>query len=210
MKSTIVVPVGGNLDAIFIGVREFPTEKIVLIAHEKYREEAKKAQSELKKFRIPASLVDISGDIWEETFKAIAEIKNTAGKNIIINIGAADIMTQCAATSAAFVNGIKAFSVIGNEVMLLPVLKFSYYRLIPERKMAIINFLHSDKDCCASLEELSRKLKMSLPLLSYHINGNIKSEGLKDMGLVETVEKKGRTEIKLSKLGRLIVKGYVQ
>lgn len=50
---------------------------------------------------------------------------------------------------------------------------------------------------------------MSLPLISYHINGNLKSEGLKDMGLVETAEKKGRIEIKLSTLGVLLLRGYV-
>ena len=63
--------------------------------------------------------------------------------------------------------------------------------------------------CCASLEELSKKTKMSLPLISYHINGNLKSEGLKDMGLVETTESKGRIAVQLSTMGRLLLKGYV-
>ena len=61
----------------------------------------------------------------------------------------------------------------------------------------------------SSLEELSKKTKMSLPLISYHINGNLKSEGLKDLGLVETMEEKGRIAVKLSTLGRLLVKGYI-
>lgn len=209
MKSIIVAPVGTNIDALFVGVREFPTEKIVLIAHEKYKDEARRAEKDLKKFRVPVSVVDISGDIWEETFRAIAEIKKTAAKNIIVNVGAADVMTQCAATSAAFVNGLKAFSVVDSDIMLLPVLKFSYYKLIPKRKMEIIQCLSNEKDCCASFEELSKKLRMSLPLLSYHINGSRKSEGLRSMELVETAEKRGKIEIRLSTLGRLIVKGYV-
>ncbi|MBI1978678.1 MAG: hypothetical protein HYS62_01290 [Candidatus Aenigmarchaeota archaeon] len=39
--------------------------------------------------------------------------------------------------------------------------------------------------------------------------GNMKSEGLKTMGLVETEEKRGRIKVRLTELGRLLVKGYV-
>jgi DNA-binding transcriptional ArsR family regulator len=74
--------------------------------------------------------------------------------------------------------------------------------------MEILKTLSKPK-CCISLEELSNKTKMSLPLISYHINGNLKSEGLKDMGLVDTNEKKGRIEINLSTLGRMLLRGYV-
>ena len=63
--------------------------------------------------------------------------------------------------------------------------------------------------CCASLDELSKKTKMSLPLVSYHINGNLKSEGLKELGLVETSGKKRKVEINLTRLGKLLIEGYI-
>jgi hypothetical protein len=50
---------------------------------------------------------------------------------------------------------------------------------------------------------------MSLPLVSYHVNGTLKSEGLKQLGLVETTEQKGRVEVHLSTLGKLLVRGYI-
>ena len=50
---------------------------------------------------------------------------------------------------------------------------------------------------------------MSLPLVSYHIHGNRKSEGLKELGLVETKEVKGRVEVTITMLGRLLLKGYI-
>ena len=50
---------------------------------------------------------------------------------------------------------------------------------------------------------------MSAPLISYHINGNLKSKGLKEMGLIETKEEKGRLYLKLSTLGKLLVRGQV-
>ncbi|MBI2233295.1 MAG: winged helix-turn-helix domain-containing protein [Candidatus Aenigmarchaeota archaeon] len=208
MKHTVVAPAGDNIDALFIGVREFPTEKVVLITPKRYASEAARAQKELKKFRIPVKIIDID-ESWESIFRAIAEIKSSA-ENILVNVATGDRDGQCAATSAAFVNGLKAFSIDKGEAMMLPVLKFSYYKMIPERKLLILKTLKQDKTCCASFEELSRRLNMSLPLVSYHINGNAKSEGLVQMGLADVTEKKGRMEITLTPLGKLLIDGHIE
>ncbi|MBI4155584.1 hypothetical protein HY498_05905 [Candidatus Woesearchaeota archaeon] len=50
---------------------------------------------------------------------------------------------------------------------------------------------------------------MSMPLLSYHINGILKSEGLKQLGLIDVKEGKGSLVIELNTLGKLLVKGYI-
>jgi DNA-binding transcriptional ArsR family regulator len=208
MRSIVIAPVGDDNSAIFHGIREFSTEKVVLFSTPRYEDKAQKLQNDLKKFKIPSSVINLEGNLWESMFKSIADIKSS-GKDIMINVGSADPAMKCISISAAFVNGLKAFDVHKNKISLLPVMKFSYYRMIPEKKMRILKLLHSEADCCASLEEISKRLKISLPLVSYHINGNIKSEGLKQMGLVDTESKKGRISIKLSTLGRLIIKGYV-
>lgn len=212
MKHVIIASCGENLGAIFVGLREFPTEKIYLITPEGMEEKGEEAKKELDKFRIPVVIKNIKGNVWEETFKAVAEIKQVEkGKDIIINVSAGDVHAgRCAACSAAFVNGLKAFEVEEDKVQLLPVLHFSYYKVIQDKKMDILRLLYNDDECCASLEELSKKTKMSLPLISYHINGNLKSEGLKRLGLVETTEEKGRVSVKLTTMGRLLVKGYVK
>lgn len=208
-KNIIIAPVGDNMNAIFIGIKEFPTEKIYLLAPTDYMKAADKSVKDLDRFGIPSKIIEIKGEIWEDMFRKIGEIiKLEAGKNVIINTATGDRMTTCAATSAAFVNGIKAFSVEKGMAMLLPVLKFSYYKILTNKKMEILKML-SKPDCCLSLEELSKKTKMSLPLISYHINGNLKSDGLKEMGLVDTNEIRGRMELKLSVLGRMLLNGYV-
>jgi len=208
-KKVVIAPVGDYMDALYIGIKEFPTERVILITPEDRVEDAKKAQEELKKFRIPVQIVEIKGNVWEEMFQKIAEIKAIEkDKDIIINTATGDRVSTCAATSAAFVNGLKAMSVTDGMAMMLPVLKFSYYNMLTDKKMDILKLLKKP-DCCNSLEELSKKTKMSLPLISYHINGNLKSEGLKDMGLVETTEHKGKIAVQLSTLGRLLIKGYV-
>ncbi len=209
-KHIIVAPVGENPDAIFQGLREFPTEKLILVSHDTQEKATERLLKDLQRFKVPTQVVRIKGVLWEELFKAISQIKHAEGKRILINVASGDRTMQCAASSAAFVNGVRAFSVDNGEVMLLPVLKFSYYKLLTDKKMELLKLLEAQPDCCGSLEMLGKRTGMSLPLISYHVNGSKKSEGLKEMGLIEAVEKKGRTEVKLSGLGRLLVQGYVE
>ncbi len=208
--SVILAAVGESMGDLFIAVREFSTDKVMLISYPGREDAAKETEKELGKFKIPVDTVRIEGNVWEDTFRVVHTIKKAnEDKDILINVSTGDKISRCAMTSAAFVNGIKAFSVIDGAVSMLPVLKFSYYKFITDRKMKILETLYKNPDCCSSLEELSKKCGMSLPLVSYHINGNPKSEGLKDMALVETKESKGRVEVGLSLQGRLLMKGYM-
>jgi hypothetical protein len=213
-KKVIVAPVGENMDALFQGLKEFSTERIILVTPESKMDIAEKTKQELEKFKIPVMIktihVDDDGSLWEEMFRIVSQIrKQEQESDLLINVATGDKITGCAATSAAFVNGLKAFSVDDRGVILLPVLKFSYYKLLTDKKMDIMKVLNQP-GCCMSLEELSKRTKMSLPLTSYHINGTLKSDGLKELGLVDTQEKSGRTEVHLSMLGRLLIKGYVE
>lgn len=212
MRHVVIAPVGDRIEDLYVGIREFPTERIILVASKDKLDEARDAQASLEKFRIPVQIKELPGEghVWEETFEAIAQIRNIEkDKNLLINVSTGDRDSRCAATSAAFVNGIRAFSVEDSSAMLLPVLKFSYYKILTDKKLGILKVIASDPKCCASLEELSKKTGMSLPLISYHINGTLKSEGLKELGLIDAIEKRGRMQINLSMMGRLLVKGYI-
>ena len=56
---------------------------------------------------------------------------------------------------------------------------------------------------------MANELNMSLPLVSYHINGNQKVDGLKQMGLITTVESRKKTEVTLNSLGEMLMMGYI-
>ncbi len=206
-KKIIVAPVGDYMEELYIGIKNIPTEKVFLICPKDRLTDAQEAQKNLEMFKIPTKIKMIEGNIWEEVFKEVALVKKYENQEVIVNVSTGDRESRCAATSAAFINGLKAFGVEGDEIMMLPVLKFSYYSMLTDKKMALLKTIN--QDCCASLEELGKKSNMSLPLVSYHINGNLKSEGLKSMGLVETEEAKGKVKIKLSSLGKMLLKGYV-
>jgi DNA-binding MarR family transcriptional regulator len=209
MKHTVIAPIGDNIDAIYIGLREFPTAKIILIyPNEKYAK-VENAKRELEKFKIPVETIEIKGNMMEDMFRIFAQIRKVEGEDrLLVNVATGDKLIACIALSAAFVNGLKAFGIMANQPVLLPVLKFSYYKLISERKMKILEVLY--KRDFTNLEDLGKELKMSLPLISYHINGNQESQGLVRLGLIETIEgSKGRIRLQLTALGRLLIKGYL-
>jgi hypothetical protein len=211
-KYNIIAPSGDSFDCIYVGVREFPTEKIFLVhqAHDLGKVEG--LRKELEKFRISVRPVEVSGPLMEGMFKAFAKVRMAVGEqSILVNISSGDKMSSCAALAASFVNGLKAFHVEGDKVAMFPVLKFSYYRLLPEKKLSLIKFLKSQPDCCSSLEDLSKRTGMSLALLSYHVNGNAKVEGLVSQGLVELhTGQGGRTRVMLTALGGLIAEGFIE
>jgi DNA-binding transcriptional ArsR family regulator len=212
LKYNIVAPLGQNLESIFSAIREFPTERIYLISTGKHREKVDELKAVADRLRISVQVVDIKGTLLEGMFKTFAQIKLAANEDsLLVNVSSGDNLENCAALSAAYVNGLKAFAVIDDKLVMLPVLKFSYYRLLPERKLAILMFLKTQPDCCSSLEDLAERTRMSLPLVSYHINGNAKVEGLLTMGLVEThLGPRGKNQVMLSELGRLIAEGAIE
>ncbi len=212
MKYNIVAPLGENIQALFAVVREFPTDKIYLISTGKHREKIDELKSVADKLGIGVQVMDLKGGLLEGMFKAFAQIKAVVNEDsLLVDVSTGDNLENCAALSASYVNGLKATALMEDKVIMLPVLKFSYYRLLPERKLAILNFLKMQPDCCSSLEDLGERTKMSLPLVSYHVNGNAKAEGLLTMGLVEThIGTRGKTQVMLTELGRLIAEGAIE
>ncbi len=212
MKYNIVAPLGENLESVFAAVREFPTEKIYLISRGKHLEKIDELKSVADRLRIAVQVVETKGSLLEGMFKIFAQIKAAAKEDtILVDVSSGDNLENCAALSASYVNGLKAFASMEGQIMMLPVLKFSYYRLLPDRKLAILKFLKTQPDCCSSLDELAQKTGMSLPLASYHVNGTAKVEGLVSQGLVELhTGPRGKVQVMLTEMGRMIAEGLLE
>jgi len=206
MKTTMIVPLGGKTETIFIGIREFPTEKIILIPQPGELKEVEKVKEELSKFKIPIEVEELKDSKLESMFEVINHIrKKEKGKQLAINLGPASKMMSCGATAAAFVNGIKAFDVPGDYILPLPILKFSYYDMLSDKKMRILSLL-AKENSFKSLELLSRKVGLGPSLINYHIYGNEKNPGLKELGLVEISREDGKVKISLTTMGKLLLK----
>lgn len=211
MKNILITPVGKDMSSLFLGLKEFSIENVILITLKEEMGDANKVKEDLDKFKINSKIIELKGNVWEAAFKIISETKmNYKDKEVIINVGPGDKNLRCAIISAAFVNGLKAYTIDDDKIINLPILRFSYYRILTDRKMEIIKLIYDSENHDMNLETISQKTKMSLPLISYHINGNLKSEGLKELGLVTSREEKGKSYIKISNLGKLLIKGYVK
>lgn len=76
---------------------------------------------------------------------------------------------------------------------------------LSKQKIKILEMI-DDKEY-TSLETISEYLKISLPLLSYHINGNLNSDGLFKAEFIDKSNLKGgKVGIKLNNFGKLIIK----
>ncbi|MDG6933668.1 MAG: hypothetical protein JRN68_03115 [Nitrososphaerota archaeon] len=183
-----------------------------LISNGRQSEKVEEIKTVTDRSGIDIRFLENKEELLQRMFRTFAYLKAIKNENsILINVASGDNMSNFAALSAAFVNGLRAFMVVDNRIIFLPVLKFSYYRLLPDRKLVILKFLLAQPDCCSSLEELANRTGMSLPLASYHINGGADTEGLVSLGLVETrVATKGKTRVMLTELGRLMAEGIIE
>ncbi|MBT3464430.1 hypothetical protein HOD20_06780 [archaeon] len=209
---TVVGVIGEDKDAsdiLYMGMKDFPAEKVVLITKKEFENKCEAIEKDLNKFKIPVETVFINNkESLEEIFGKIRWVKDKYfDKKILINVDT-DYLSSCLALSSAFVNGIQAIGVMKDEIIAYPIMKFNYYNALSDKKLMILTKIY-EKGTFESTEALSKVIKMSLPLVSYHIRGTRNKQGLESMGLVETKRNQTKLEIKLSPLGKLITKGYV-
>ena len=208
MGYRVIAPVGDNLDALFIGMKEFPTEKLFLITPKANLRKARKLEKKLRVFSIPVIVKETNGNMMEDMFSSFGEIcAQHNHDDLIVNVATGDRLSTCAALSAAFANGLKAFGVMDKKPMLLPIMKLSYYNELTDSKFKILTKLNSED--YVTLTELGKKTGMSLSLLSYHLNGTLKNKGMLQLRLIEVKEQNKNLLVKLSQMGSLLLKGYV-
>jgi DNA-binding transcriptional ArsR family regulator len=141
-----------------------------------------------------------------EAVGQIVHSQSVGFQDFVINVGSAGKHQTCAGVTAAFVHGIKAFDVMGEQPIVLPVMKFSYRQAVTEPKMEILRAIERSGGDVESLEKLSELSNYGKPLLSYHIRGSEDGRGLEDLGLVEVERgKRGRLRLKLTALGRMLL-----
>ena len=184
MKHTILAPFQEDPEPLFAGIREFPTEKIILLSPLNALGNAEAAKRELARFKIPVEIETIEDEnSLEETFAAFAHVKaKEKGKPLMVNLSSTMGTFGCAALSACFVNGLKAFEFMDDNLIVFPVLKFSYYDLLSDKKLDIMRLLKT-QGRISSLEAISKQLKLGPSLVNYHLYGNEKNQCLKELGL---------------------------
>ncbi|MBI2598402.1 MAG: hypothetical protein HYW50_04355 [Candidatus Diapherotrites archaeon] len=207
MKHVVIAPFEDNARTVLSGIKEFPTEKVVLLVPSHSMAKAREALKEFELVKVPVELVELDSETdFEEVFGKIAHIKaKEKEKDLLLNLNSTHGLLSCILLSAAFVNGIKAFEIMNEKLMVFPVLKFSYYDILSDKKLLILKSL-GEHDCCDSLEDISRRLKLGPSVVNYHVYGNDKNPGLKELGIVEIERQKGKVILKVTTLGKLLLK----
>jgi hypothetical protein len=200
-------------EGIALGIRSFPVQKLAFICFNTDKNKAEEFARKIKNvLGLPITINLVTKEnVIRDTMERVNEILNLEGKNfqqVLMNVSSGDKLIGCAALSAAFINGIKAFGMDSTKSvpLLMPVLKLSYNEIISAAKIKILKTIDGMGGTINSLEELEQASGLGKPLLSYHVQGGKDSKGLASLGLVE-VERgdRGKTIINLTTLGKLLV-----
>jgi hypothetical protein len=200
-------------EGIALGIRSFPVQKLAFICFDSDKNKAEEFARKIKNvLGLPITINIVTKEnVIRDTMERVNEILNLEGRNfqqVLMNVSSGDKLIGCAALSAAFINGIKAFGMDSTKSvpMLMPVLKLSYNEIISTAKIKILKTIDGMGGTINSLEELEQASGLGKPLLSYHVQGGKDSKGLANLGLVE-VERgdRGKMIINLTTLGKLLV-----
>ncbi|MHA1965993.1 MAG: HFX_2341 family transcriptional regulator domain-containing protein [Candidatus Thorarchaeota archaeon] len=212
LRTHQIATVGDDTETVLIGLRNIPAHRLDLLCLKHDIESVGAFAQELERtLKIDVDVHLITGRIIENVLENIAlliEQHSSKFDDVVLNVAGGDKALTCAAVSAAYFNGVKAFHLMDEAPVLLPVLKVNYSRVISDAKMKILQKIQDAGGFVKSLRELSEISGYGRPLLSYHINGDDESRGLVDLGLVEVEHKRqGRLQAVLTTLGRAMLLG---
>jgi hypothetical protein len=210
MKTLYIATVGEDTETVLVGMKSVPTHGIALICLHEHKDSVNDFALDLEKtLKINVDVHVVEGRIVESVLEKVAIILNEHKNefdDVVLNVAGGEKVLTCAAVSAAFFNGLKAFHLKDDTPVMLPVMKVSYSNMISKAKMAILNAIRDAGGVIQSLGQLSDISGYGRPLLSYHVWGDDESRGLVELGLVEAERKKqGRLEVKLTVLGKAML-----
>jgi hypothetical protein len=210
LRTLQIAILGGSDDAVLIGLRNFPAHKLTLLSTNDSLIQANQLSKKLiETLKLIVEVKQLRDASIASVLEAVAQIVQTESEDFqdfLINVGSAGKHQTSAGVAAAFVHGIKAFDVMNEQPVMLPVMKFSYTEAVTEPKMKILRAIERSGGDVESLEKLSVLSNFGKPLLSYHIRGSEDGRGLEGLGLVEVERgKRGRLRVKLTALGRTLL-----
>jgi hypothetical protein len=211
-KTVQIATVGEESSGVLAGVRNAPSNKLVLICYQHDKDIAKRLATNIMEtlktdvdvydnIRVDQSYKDIM-----QVFSQIVEKNRDQYDDFLLNVSSGDKMICIAAAVTSFILGFKAFFCKADECVMLPPMKLSYTELVSEVKLSILKALDKVGGEVDSLDELSKLTNYGKPLLSYHIHGSEDARGLIDLGLAEAIRhSRGKTKVRLTTLGKMLL-----
>jgi len=210
LKTLQIAILGGSDEPVFVGLRNFPAHKLLLISLIENSAQSKALSAKLADtLKLAVSVIELPDSSIQTMLDTIGQVltkETDSFQDFLINVGPAQKQLACAGVVAAFLYGVKAFDVAGDRPEMFPVMKFSYAQAVTAPKIEILRAIERSGGDVESLETLRGMMNYGKPLLSYHIHGSPESRGLEGLGLVEIERgKRGRLHVKLTPLGRTLL-----
>lgn len=212
MKTLHIATVGEDTETVLVGMKNVPTHRLALICLQRHRESVNDFALNLAKtLKIDVDVHIVDGRIVEGVLEKVSDIlkehKNEF-EDVVLNVAGGEKVLTCAAVSAAFFNGLKAFHLMGETPILLPILKVNYSSVISDAKKKILQAISDLGGKTGNLGELSEQSGYGKSLLSYHVWGDDESKGLVELGLVVAERKRrGRLQVEVTTLGLAMLLG---
>lgn len=206
-----VAMVGPDPEPVIHAVRELGAERVLLVGKEDDREEASQVTQVVGPLGVDTEFRQVDEPMLLGVIRLFQEISREheeRKEDLVVNLAAADKDEACAALSAAFVAGLKAIDRPGDEIVFLPVLRFSYDEVVSDAKLGVLRALDELGGEVSKLRDLAEEADIQDSLASYHIRGGRDGKGLVELGLVEVDRgRRGALTIRLTSMGELLARG---
>jgi hypothetical protein len=215
MKCLQIATFGDDLTGIMMGIKNFPVHQLILLCYPYDKSKAIRYTKEIDTLiGIGSEIILVEKeDVVKNTVDRVNEVllKNSLEyQQVIMNVSSGDKSINCAALSAAYLNGIKTFVADHNQSdpIFLPVLRYNYGELLSDTKLNILKSIDSKGGLVDSMEELEQISGHRKAPLNYHIQGGKEKMGLAQLGLIQINKRDhSKTVISITKLGKLIIEG---
>jgi DNA-binding transcriptional ArsR family regulator len=182
-----VAVVGKDKKPVLEGFRACPGTHVVLLHSRADSSRARKLRDTLCSGGVPTRTHPIPPDPFTGVLAEASAILHEARleyADVYLNVGSGTPAAGCALTTAAYLHGAKAFHVVGDAAVLLPVLPYNHRDALSPTKVAILRALAAAHGHECSPRALAAAV-LTADELDHHLRGEPGRKGLIGLGLVE-------------------------
>lgn len=203
-----VAVVGHDKSMVLEGFRACPGTHVVLLHSRADASRARKLRATLLAGGVPARTHRVPADPFPGVLRKVSCILHEARveyAEAYLNVSSGTPAVGCALTTAAYLQGAKAFQLVGETAVLLPILPYDQRETLGPANIAILRAL-----AAAPRGEQTRRGLLSTGLdpheIRHHLRGEPGRKGLFALGLVEERRSLGmRTVLRLTGTGSALL-----
>lgn len=198
--------------AVLEGFRACPGTHVILLHARGDASRARKLRDTLCSGGVPTRTHRVPDDTYVgflHEASAIIQQARVEYTDVYLNVSSGSPAAGCALTTAAYLHGAKAFRLVEDQAIPLPILPYDHREAIGPAKAAILRALAAAPRSETTPRSLA-SVGLDMREVWHHLRGEPGRKGLVDLGLVEERRRFGRrTMLYLTKTGEALVQSGV-